>query len=58
MKMFDCASNYLFVLREEARNMWQTQEDQWKSGHVIRQNAIDDLFATIKNQVCITCNIM
>lgn len=40
-----------FFYREEARNMWQSQEDRWKSEHVIRKARIEDLFSTIKIQV-------
>lgn len=40
-----------FLYREEARNMWRSQEDRWKSEHVIRKARVEDLFATIKIQV-------
>jgi hypothetical protein len=38
--------------REEARNMWRSQEDRWKSEHALRKMKVEDLFTTIKTQVC------
>lgn len=31
--------------------MWRSQEERWKSEHVIRKSGIEDLFAEIKFQV-------
>lgn len=44
----------MFVIycgREEARNMWRSQEERWKSEHAIRKTGIEKLFATLKTQV-------
>lgn len=39
--------------REEARNMWRSQEERWKSEHAIRKSEVDSLFATLKTKVSI-----
>lgn len=33
--------------------MWRSQEERWKSEHAVRKTKVEDLFATIKTQVCI-----
>lgn len=52
-KMFSHLFLFVVVCREEARNMWRSQEERWRREHALRKTGIDNLFAAIKTQVCI-----
>lgn len=41
-----------FFPREEARNMWRSQEERWRKEHVDRKTQMEKLFSAIKTQVC------
>lgn len=43
---------FVVVCREEARNMWRSQEERWRREHALRKTGIDNLFSAIKTQVC------
>lgn len=42
---------FFVIVREEARNMWQSQEELWKNEHAIRKTSMENIFIIIKNQV-------
>lgn len=45
--------NIFYLFREEARNLWRSHEERWKSEYVIRKIKVEELFTTIKIQVSV-----
>ncbi|VVC37039.1 Hypothetical protein CINCED_3A025372 [Cinara cedri] len=40
-----------FMFEEEARNIWRSHEERWKSEYVVRKTKVGELFTLIKTQL-------